>query len=418
MKWQDWLPTNYQWKVSLTLTSVRAILLLLVFFTYYFILKTVPANLAFHLELSIVLVGTVSILFFLPLVEQIGRRLRKEFLTEYLSEDEEGLRQGIKQFDVDSLIRSVFPDMVKISGSQSGTLAILNHKGTFEFHSYFKGRQKKILPSQEILVKIKFQEFLKNRKEGARVSEVINDQEINEDFLELHSNFVHPFLFRETLFGFIALSNIPTDDSLISISLLAGQAALTIHNSLLSNFLSDNLKYRKEAEHADKIQNLLETGPIPFLPGWEIDIFQRSHGNLIEFFNGKDNSTYLLVLNAGKSSQHVGIVLSYLIGLLFSQSRNKTIKSFQDIKSIIQQTFLKLEWKERYEYLIGKFDGQNLYLLQEGVQFKIARESDPKEIVVSIGWKNQIQFQKGAIFINYQDKSILKINHKKTEIPK
>lgn len=413
MNLSSFLPSGYQLKITFATLAIRSGLVILIFLTYYFLLQLIPANLGFHYELVIVLVGTFAILILLPLAEKYGRLLKNKFLSEYLTEDEESLRQAIKQFNYDTMIRNVFPDMVKITASHSGTLAVLNPTGSFEFYNYFRGRQKKIAPNKEILVKGKFQEFLKSKKNGVSLSEIGSNPEINDDFLELHSNFIYPMLFREKLFGFLAVSNIPNKEALKSVALLAGQSALTIHNTLLSKHIADNKKYKKEAEYADRIQYLLETGTIPSLPGWEIQVYPRNHGNLVEFFQAGDDSWFFLVLNAGKKTQHVGIVLSYLIGIIFSQRRLKLIKSFPEIRQLIQHTFLKLEWKERYEYLIGKIDDPELQLLQEGVQFQVSRESDPKEVVVSVGWKNKVSFTKGAILIQYGGQSILRINKSK-----
>lgn len=411
MNLNTFLPSGYQLKITLTTLAIRSGLVFLIFLSYYIILNAIPPNLAFHYELVTVLVGTLAILFFLPITEKYGRRLKNRFLSEYLTEDEESLRQAIKQFNYDTLIRNVFPDMVKITASHTGTLAVLNPEGSFEFFTYFRGRQKKIAPNRQIKVKTNFQEFLKSRKNGVSLSELGSNAEINEDFIELHSNFIYPLIFREKFFGFLAVSNIPNGEALQSIALLAGQAALTIHNALLSSHIADNKKYKKEAEYADRIQFLLETGNIPSIPNWELQVLPRNHGNLVEFFQSGDDSWFFLVLNAGKKTQHVGIVLSYLIGIIFSKKRLKLIKSFPEIRQLIQQTFLKLEWKERYEYLIGKLDKAELQLLQEGVQFQVNRETDPKEVVVSVGWKNKVSFTKGAIIIKYGGQSILRINY-------
>lgn len=111
--------------------------------------------------------------------------------------------------------------------------------------------------------------------------------------MELHANYIYPFIFREKLFGFIAVSNIPNSDASHSLSLLAGQSALTIHNHILSYHISENKKYQKEAEYAVRVQNLLETGTIPKLIGWEITPFKRTNRNLIEFFQVEDGSWFL-----------------------------------------------------------------------------------------------------------------------------
>ncbi|TGL60284.1 hypothetical protein EHQ58_07240 [Leptospira ognonensis] len=410
------LPSSYQLKVSLTIVLSRTSYIILVFFTYYLILKQIPDDLTYGLEMSFVLVSAVSILIYLPLVERLTKSLRIRFLSEYLTEDAESFRQAIKQFNLDALIKHVFPDMVKITESHSGTIAILMPDGTFDFHTYFRGRQKKLSPTKQIIVKQHFKEYLKNKKEGSSVTDAINSPDINSDFMELHANFIYPFLFREKLFGFLAVSNIPNADATNTLSLLAGQSAVTIHNHILSYHIAENKKYRKEAEYANRVQDLLETGTIPELPGWKINAYPRTHGNLVEFFQVEDGSWYFVVLNAGRTYHHIGIILSYILGVVYSQSQLRILKGFADIKQLIHTTFQKLEWKDKYELIIGKIDFNELYLIQEGRQFKIIRESNDEEVLASVGWKNRIQLDRGAILVLHAGQPILRFSitdHKK-----
>jgi hypothetical protein len=360
--------------------------------------------------MAFVLVMALSILIYLPLVEKFTRALRIKLLSEYLTEDAESFRQAIKQFNLDALLKHVFPDMVKITESHSGTIAILMPDGTFDFHTYFRGRQKKLSPTKQINVKNHFKEYLKRKKEGASVTDAIHSPEINSDFMELHANYMYPFLFREKLFGFLAVSNIPNADAAHTLSLLAGQSAVTIHNHILSYHIAENKKYRKEAEYADRVQDLLETGTIPELPGWKINAYPRHHGNLVEFFQVEDGSWYFVVLNAGRTYHHIGIILSYILGVVYSQSQLRILKGFSDIKQLIHSTFQKLEWKDKYELIIGKIDFNELYLIQEGKQFRIIRETNDEEVVASIGWKNRIQMDKGAVLVLHSGQPILRFS--------
>ena len=86
----------------------------------------------------------ITIIFFLPIQEYIEIYLKKKILSEYLFDDPLTLRFAHKRFDVYDLIRNVFPDMVRASGSNMGRLAILNQFGYFEAYTYTKGRRRKI----------------------------------------------------------------------------------------------------------------------------------------------------------------------------------------------------------------------------------------------------------------------------------
>nr|WP_245918452.1 hypothetical protein [Leptospira ellinghausenii] len=408
------LPSSYQLKLSVTNLFTRSVFILLVYVSYFIILVQIPETMSYRLELALLLTSAFALILYLPLIERLARYMRTKFLSEYLTEDAESYRQAIKRFNFDALIKNVFPDMVKITGSQSGTMAVLTQNGTFAFHSYFRGRQKKLSPTKDILVKSSFQSFLLANRNGASVANTFSNENINNDFMELHANYIYPFIFREKLFGFIAVSNIPNSDASHSLSLLAGQSALTIHNHILSYHISENKKYQKEAEYAVRVQNLLETGTIPNILGWEIIPFKRTNRNLIEFFQVEDGSWFFVILNAGKSYQHIGIILSYILGVVYSQSRLKLLKGFSDIKTLIQSTFQKLDWKENYEMIIGKIGYSELYIIQEGKQFKIIRNSE--EVVASMGWKNMISMDKGPIIIQQRGEPVLKFNFKELEV--
>lgn len=400
------LPSSYQLKVSITTIFTRTLFIFFVFFTYFLILDKIPNNVPYRLELALLLVSAVSLILYLPFIERLTKSIRNKFLSEYLTEDEESYRQAIKRFNFDALVKHVFPDMVKLTGSHSGTMAVLNPNGTFAFHSYFRGRQKKLSPTKDIIVKSTFQSFLIERRNGASVADAMSKPEINFDFMELHANYVYPFIFREKLFGFISVSNIPNADAEHSLSLLAGQSAVTIHNHILSYHISENKKYQKEAEYAIRVQNLLETGTIPELPGWKIQAFKRTNRNLIEFFQVEDGSWFFVVLNAGRSYQHIGILLSYILGVVYSQSKLRILKGFSDIKALIHSTFQRLDWKNKPELIIGKIGYSELFIIQEGLQFRITRNKE--EVVASIGWKNMISMDKGPVTILQNGEPILK----------
>lgn len=70
---KNFLPSSYQLKVSLTTILIRTTYIGIVFTTYYFVLKHIPRNMAYHLELALVLVAATSIVVFLPLMERFAK---------------------------------------------------------------------------------------------------------------------------------------------------------------------------------------------------------------------------------------------------------------------------------------------------------------------------------------------------------
>jgi hypothetical protein len=136
--------------------------------------------------------------------------------------------------------------------SVMGRLAILiREPADYEVYTYFNGRRRKIKP-KSVQIKDRLLNFLKDKKHGISIGELLGHSEINDDFLELKANFVIPFIFRERIFGFLAVTNIPSPEDLLNLKVLASKSAIAVYNHILSSQVVLHKKYKREFEIANR----------------------------------------------------------------------------------------------------------------------------------------------------------------------
>lgn len=403
-------PSGYQIKRLLIVGLMRLLFIVLAFLVYDLILIKFPNDIHFNYEISMVLTLTICILIFLPMFERFLSFLKSHFLSEYLVEDSYSSRLAYKKFDINSLIQFVFPDMVKIAGADSGKLGILKENGSFDIYNFNRGRQKKIPTRGENTAMNQLMVYLLKHKNGVSISETYAHPNINSDFIALRADFIVPFLFREKIFGFLAISNIPDIDSAKQLSLLASQSALVIHNRNLSSQIVENIKYKQEEESAKRIQNLLQKGKIPKIENYTIDILSHDSFTLIEFYQISDEVWQFIILSSGGPERSAGLLHSHILGLLYARISKQKAHNFVEVKSIIEGAYEKANWKDKYGYLIGKIIKDNdIEILLKGNIFNIYSESEPSKQLTSVGWKNLISAYQLPFIIEVKGKKILRI---------
>ncbi len=403
------LPSGFQIRRVLILFFTRMVFLAASFLVYFSFLVYMPEDIGYRYEISLIASITIILLFLLPIVERFTQKLNMMFLSEYLMEDPSVSRIAYKSFNIDSLIKAVFPDMVKIAGSESGRLAVLTENGTFDIYSYRRGRQKKIQTREENTPVHKLIQFLLKKKKGVSIIETVDNPDINQDFVNLRSDFILPFLFREKIFGFLALSSIPDVDSLITLNFLARQCALVIHNHNLSSHIVENMKYRQEEESAKRIQNTIQYSQPPKISGLSIEFVNSVSNVMMEFFKLKD-LWHFLFLNAGGNTRSAGLIHSYISGSLYSGITRGKAETFTEIKEILHKSLQKAEYTKKFNYILGKINSDlSLEILMEGSGFRFYSELQPNLNLVSLGWKNTIQNDKYPVVVEFRYSKIMRI---------
>jgi hypothetical protein len=407
------IPSGFFIKRILIMSLVRLVFLVASFFIYFVSYNNIPSNIGFRSVVAMILTLTIAILFLLPGFDFLTNYLKHKFLSEYLADDPSVSRIAYKRFDINSLIKSVFPDMVKISGSDSGKLGILLEDGTFDIYNYNRGRQKKIHTRENNTSMNHLILYLLDKKESVDISETSENPDINQDFVALRADFIIPFILREKVFGFLAVSSIPDKEAKQQLNLLSRQCALVIHNQNLSTQIVENMKYRQEEESAKRIQRTLQKTTPPIIPGLEIQIAHNLPTMIIEFFQTSDSAWNFLALAAGGPSRSAGLIHSYIQGLLYSRIKKKKTETFVEIKEMIINTFKKSAWKDKYGYLIVKIHPNlKLEILNMGTMFRVSSENKPNQVLASMGWKNLVEIESFPISFDYRGNQFLRMHLK------
>ena len=406
------LPTGYRIKLITITGGVRLLSVILTLSIYNYVGVLIPKTIEYSLQITMVATIIISVILVVPLQEFLETTIKKKFLSEYLFDDPLTLKSARRRFEIDALISNVFPDMVKISGSTYGRLAVLiREPADYEVYTYSNGKRRKVKP-KSVQIQDRLLKFLKDKKQGASTSDLVGLPDINNDFIELKANFIIPFIFRERLFGFLAVTEIPTPEDTLSLRILASKPALAVYNHILSSQVAIHKKYKREFEIANRIEDLIFTSKLPIFKSFKFETHQKDPSVLLEFFKNEDGEYLfiLLVLNSTKVGS--GLVSSHILGKMYSQSLLRRKHNLNSLRSIAEEMLKKLSWEEGYEMVVGSFreDTFRLTFSQTGKNFRITNDIEPDKSLISVGWRYTVDLNENPlVLIYYKSDKILSI---------
>jgi hypothetical protein len=410
----NFIISGFKVKSILILLFTRIIFIsigLVIYNSIDYLLSGVYSNKLMIAEIAAII---ISIIFFLPIQEYVEIYLKKKILSEYLFDDPLTLRFAHKRFEVYDLIRNVFPDMVRASGSNMGRLAILNQLSYFEAYTFTKGRRRKI-KNQSFLVNKRLMIYLVSKKDGVSISETLDRPDINEDFALLKATFILPFIFREKLFGFLALTDVPDEQSLKTMRIISSKSAISIYNHILSSQIAIHKKYKHEFEVASRIEDQIFSIKVPEFSGIEFKSFQKDPNLLLEFFkNDEEGHVFALIALSGKNRFSSGLVSSHLLGKYYSQSLIRKKHNHKTIRVYTEKCLNDLMWNEGFEMIIGSFkeNSTRITFTQVGLNFRITDSDEKLDNLISVGWKYTLDIKSENLFIYYKREKILSISKK------
>ncbi|PJZ56981.1 hypothetical protein [Leptospira barantonii] len=407
------LVTDYYLISGIINLFAKGISILIALGLYFFVLTVIPTAIEYYMEVSLLstLIFAVFILF--PLQEKLSGKLKSILISEYLSDDPRSSRLAYRKFDHEGLIRNVFPDLVRLTESNYGKLALLNNDlRTFELYTYAKKKQRKVIIHDGINPDAKLLEYILNKKNGAMIGEPDQNHEINEDFVSLRANFILPFVYRETLFGFLAVSNIPKDSVRQDLSFLSGKCGIAVHNHILSSQVAENKKYRKELETAGKIRKFLEAAEPPMIGNIRIEVLSREPGELVEFLNSDGEETYFVILKLGVTNQISVLVLCYILGILYSARTSRSVQSLNYVKNLVESYLKEISWNEDYDLLVGviRRTENTISLKTSGKNFKVHRNSNFGKNLLSTGWEVEENIENDPLILTWKSRPMISIH--------
>lgn len=407
------LVTDYYLISGIINLFAKGISILIALALYFFVLTVIPTAIEYYMEVSLLSTLIFALFILFPLQEKLSGKLKSILISEYLSDDPRSSRLAYRKFDHEGLIRNVFPDLVRLTESNYGKLALLNNDlRTFELYTYAKKKQRKVITHDGINPDAKLLQYILNKKNGAMIGEPDQNHEINEDFVSLRANFILPFVYRETLFGFLAVSNIPKDSVRQDLSFLSGKCGIAVHNHILSSQVAENKKYRKELETAGKIRKFLEAAEPPMIGNIRIEILSREPGELVEFLNSDGEETYFVILKLGVTNQISVLVLCYILGILYSARTSRSVQSLNYIKNLVESYLKEISWNEDYDLLVGviRRSENTISLKTSGKNFKVHRNSNFGKNLLSAGWEVEENIENDPLILTWKSRPMISIH--------
>lgn len=381
---------------------------------YEFTVLILPKEIEFVSEIAVLICLVFGVFAILPVEEKISGFLKSVFVSEYLSDDPGSSRIAHRRFDSEGLIKNVFPELVRLTNSNFGKLAILKNDLThYDLYTYAHKKQRKVNTLEGINPRAALLTYILNKRSGAMIGEPDQNKTINEDFVSLRANFILPFVFREKLFGFLAVSNIPKDNVRHELGFLAGKCALAVHNHILSSQIAENKKYRKEFENAGKIRKFLESAEPPLVGDIKIEFLSREPGELLEFFQTPNGDFYFVFLRLSVTNAVSVLALCYILGALYASRLDEEFRNLLQIKSLVEENLKEISWTERYDLAVGRVDKieGRISLRVAGKNFKMYESDRPDRNLASLGWENIETPGNNPMFLSWNDRNILSFQH-------
>ncbi len=411
----SYFTSSFQAKTIIISVFVRLLTVSLAFISYFLIQSFLAVETSLILEIGLILSALISLILFAPIQENLEIYLKKKFLSEYIFEDALTLKSARRKFEINALISNIFPDMVKISGNESGKILILSSDGeNYDSYSYEKGKRKK-MKSGSILVNKALSNQLIKKVNGYSTYESLGLTEINDEFIKYNANYMIPFLFREKLFGFLAIPNIPSEEVIQTLKILSSKSALAIYNNILSSQIAIHQKYKREFATAVKIEKHIFDYKIPNFRNIEITSFRRQTSMLLEFFDGMNGEKLFLVLAIKNNISGSEIVFSYILGKIYSLTINSQSFDIKTLKLEVDAIFNELSFEDNYELTIGSFkeNSSKLTFLLIGKNIKITNDINSNLSLVSSGWRYTVDLEKTKeLFIIYKSEKVFSIKAK------
>ncbi|HMV46049.1 MAG TPA: hypothetical protein PK079_08840 [Leptospiraceae bacterium] len=404
--------SDYRFKGYVITNLVRLISIILTISIYFSLHQLIPKSLSYSLQ--IMMIGTIAISFIIifPIQDYLEKIIRQKFVSQYLDEDLSAGR--VVNVELNELISNLFPDMVKISESKEGRMVLLiREPADYEMYVYLNGMRRKV-KSKSFQIKDRLLEFLSDKPEGITAANLLGHNEINEDFISLKVSYVIPFIYRQRIFGFLGVSNIPSEKSISNLYILASKAAIAVYNHILSSQIVLHKKYKREFEIANRIEGLIFSAKVPIIKSFKFEAYQKDPNVLVEFFRNDDGEWLFILLALNKARIGTGLVSSHLLGKMYSQSLLRRKHSLNSIKSITEDMLRKLSWEDGYEMVVGSLreDLSKLTFSQKGVNFRITNDVDTSKSLISVGWRYTVDLKENpVIFIYYKSSKIISVQN-------
>ncbi len=380
---------------------------------FYSLRWLVPATLPRHNEILTLVFIILSVLILFPARELILRRvlMRSEYASLF-GQDFHHLDFIARQFTMDALVDEIYPELMSWLEVRTGRLAVLgSDRQHFQFFVYrngqvSRGRFTGSPPDEDLVRVLKFKHAPLDHRED-------QGTEARELLAKYRATIIQPFFYRRRLLGYLILGEIPrTRFARRALNMFARKAAISIQNHILSAKIIDSHPFEYELRNARKVRNLLQSAPIPQIPGYALKLLRDPDmPSVLEFFRGRE-VWYLAALCSSRQNSAAGLIMSGILGRLYStMHREKNISLHRLLNELRKDPELAFS-AYPFQILLGELrpDSNSLVLMVDGKDYHIAHPARPGRSLVSVGWRNFLELAENeTIRISFQDDPLLDV---------
>ena len=155
----------------------------------------------------------------------------------------------------------------------------------------------------------------------------------------------------------------------------------------------------------------MKNSRLPTIAGFEIKPKEDESGSSVQEFFEASDGWYLVIFATARGGGVSGLVLSGLLGHLYSLIHLENELSIHRILGHMRKENSLLRMEPGVEMLIAQFHSSgSLTVFVEGKQFRFQDTSQPDRILISPGWRNYVDLSPGILYrIEHNNRVLLDI---------
>ena len=313
----------------------------------------------------------LSVFILFPARDFVMRRfLEKSEYAALFGRDFHHLDFIARPFTMEALIHEIYPELMDWLGVRSGKLMILESRRR-HFHIYIHHRTHVHRSPDVHHGRGALSKYAVGNPGAIHAQDEGLPQEIADLMAKYRARYLIPFLYRNRLFGFLLLAETPRHPhARRALSMFAGKAAASIHNSILTSKIIDTQTYARELEGARHVQHWIKTAKLLELPHYEFRQANTSYPCILELFPGQDGRHQLVAVSSPRPSSAAYLALASVLGRLFSHIRNRKSGLEQLVRFLKKgAAFTRMDFP--LDLLVAEIDGEKITFLADGRGFRL-----------------------------------------------
>lgn len=384
--------------------------------TFYAVRYVIPRTDEFYNEIVTVLFIVISVLILFPARDQLMRGLLKKYdYDRIFGGDYHHLDFIARQFQMETMIREIFPELMQWLRVRSGRIAILDpERKQYTYHIYKNGE---LLDRQSS----HFQDFEDISGHLKQIRGILHSEdELSDDMVEFMERFravvLQPFIYRRNPVGFLILHDPPRHSHFRrAIELFAQKAAVSIHNNMLSNKVIEARMYEREFREASKIRRFLQNHRPPQIPRYDLLLHRhKKQLYLVEFLKESEETWFLIIICSVRYSGASGIILSGVLGHIYALFTHSDRMTLHRLLKLVRKIPNLMQSEYPMDFMIAEINTeQNTFKIMQDGAYRLVNKQNRDEDLSVPRWRRSIQLIEGDEYsVEHRNTPILDIRRR------